>query len=235
MPAIDCVQISPDSKPVARIFCDFDGTVSLTDASNLVFARFADPSWEVVEERWIAGSIDAAACMSAQVELIQAPLSAIDALLDQVELRSGFVELLGWCRARNISFTIVSDGVDHFIHRILMRHGIDDVIVIANRLVAAADDRWTLEHPWRQPDCAGGSGVCKCAAVAAERNGQVTAFVGDGRSDFCVAVRADILFATGRLARFCVERAISFVPFDSFDDVRTTLEALDERQPARTA
>jgi 2-hydroxy-3-keto-5-methylthiopentenyl-1-phosphate phosphatase len=211
-----------------RIFCDFDGTISLTDTSNMIFARCADPSWEVVEERWVAGEIDAATCMVAQVELIEAPLSAINAHLDQVELRAGFTALLSWCRVRDIPFTIVSDGVDHFIHRILKRHGIDDVTVIANRLVAASNNRWTLEHPWRQSDCAGRSGVCKCAIVAAEKNDGTTAFVGDGRSDFCVATRPDVLFATGRLQDFCTERAMSFLPFDSFADVQTVLEALED-------
>jgi len=235
LPAIEGVQADADSKLVARVFCDFDGTVSLTDASNLIFARFADPSWQIVEERWIAGEIDAAACMSAQVELIEASLSAIEALLDQVELRAGFAELLRWCRARNISFTIVSDGVDHFIHRILKRHGIDDVTVIANRLVAAGHDRWTLEHPWRQPHCVGRSGVCKCAVVTAEGDDRATAFAGDGRSDFCVATRPDILFATGKLERFCIERAMPFIPFDSFYDVRAVLEARNDKQPACSA
>ena len=231
MAAIEDVQAETDSGLVARVFCDFDGTISLTDTSNLIFARFADPSWEVVEERWIAGEIDAVTCMAAQVGLIEAPLSAIDALLDQVELRDGFAELLGWCKARDIPFAIVSDGVDYFIQRILKRHGIDNVTVIANHLVAAGADRWTLEHPWRRPDCAGRSGVCKCAVVVPEGDDLATVFAGDGRSDFCVATRPDILFATGRLERFCCERRIPFVPFDSFHDVRTALDALGERRP----
>jgi len=216
-----------------RIFCDFDGTISLTDASNLIFARFADPTWEVIEERWMTGEIDAATCMVAQVELIEASLSALDAQLDEVALRPGFAELLRWCRARDIPFTIVSDGIDHFIHRILKRHDIDDVTVIANRLVSVGNNRWTLEHPWRQADCVGRSGVCKCAVVAAKRDDQATVFVGDGRSDFCVAARPDILFATGRLQRFCVERGLSFLPFDDFANVQTALEALAEKQLAR--
>lgn len=230
--AIERVRADTESDPVARIFCDFDGTVSLTDVSSLIFARFADPSWEDVEERWIAGEIDAATCMSAQVELIEASLSELDALLDQVGLRAGFADLLGWCRAQNIPLAIVSDGVDHFIHRILKRHGIGDVTVIANRLVATGADRWTLEHPWRRPDCVGRSGVCKCAVVAPEGDGRATAFAGDGRSDFCVATRPHILFATGQLERFCVERTIPFVPFDSFHDVRTSLDALGKARAA---
>lgn len=215
-----------------RIFCDFDGTISTTDASNLIFGRFADPAWEGVERRWLAGEIDAATCMAAQVALVKASLSSLDAQLDGIDLRDGFVAILAWCRARGIPFTIVSDGVDYFIYRILKRHGIDDVPIIANRFVAAGHDRWKLEHPWRRSDCVGRSGVCKCAVLAAEDNERITVFVGDGRSDFCVATRPDILFATGQLERFCVEGAISFLPFDSFADVQSALEAVAEKQTA---
>jgi 2,3-diketo-5-methylthio-1-phosphopentane phosphatase len=218
-----------------RIFCDFDGTISSTDTSNLIFARFAGPAWEAIEARWVAGEIDAVTCMTQQVELIDAPLCEIEALLDRVELRDGFVAFLEWSRNRANPFTIVSDGVDHFIRHILKRHAIDDVTIIANRLVAAGHDRWTLQHPWRQSNCAGGSGVCKCAIVDASYDDRTTIFIGDGRSDFCVATRPDMLFATGRLERFCDERTIPFRSFDSFADIQAVLENLGEARAVRTA
>ena len=182
----------------------------------------------------MAGEIDAATCMTRQVELIDAPLSAIDALLDEVGIRDGFAAFLRWAKARGYPVSIVSDGVDHFIRHILKRHGIEDLPVTANRLVAAGGDRWTLELPWRRADCTVGAGVCKCDIVGAPGMAGPTVYVGDGRSDFCVATRPDILFATARLEAFCGERVIPFLPFDSFADVQAVLEDLSE-PVARTA
>jgi 2,3-diketo-5-methylthio-1-phosphopentane phosphatase len=206
-----------------RIFCDFDGTISLADTADLILGKFADPVWEDIEALWVAGSIDSATCMARQIPLITAPLAAIDDALDAVELRDGFAAFLGWAKRRSISVQIVSDGVDYFIRRILARHGIHDVPIIANRLVQH-EGGYRLEQPWRIVGC--GSGVCKCHVVEIPADGSKLVFVGDGRSDFCVASRPDILFATGSLETYCADREIAHVPFTSFASVQSTLERI---------
>jgi 2-hydroxy-3-keto-5-methylthiopentenyl-1-phosphate phosphatase len=206
-----------------RIFCDFDGTISLSDTADLILTEFADPIWEEIEAEWVAGEIDSATCMARQIPLINAPLAAIDELLDTVELRDGFASFLGWTRRRSVPVQIVSDGVDYFIRRILARHDIHDVPIIANRLVQK-DGLFSLEQPWRIVGC--GSGVCKCHAVEVPADGSKLVFVGDGRSDFCVASRPDILFATNSLESYCADREIAHVPFTSFASVQSALERI---------
>jgi 2,3-diketo-5-methylthio-1-phosphopentane phosphatase len=206
-----------------RIFCDFDGTISLADTADLILSAFADPVWEDIEAEWVAGEIDSATCMARQIPLIDAPLAAIDELLDTVELRDGFLAFLGWAKRRSLPVQIVSDGVDHFIRRILARHDIHDVPIIANRLIQK-DGRFSLEQPWRIVGC--GSGVCKCHIVETPVDGRKLVFVGDGRSDFCVASKPDLLFATAGLERYCRDRQIVHTPFTSFGLVQSTLESI---------
>jgi 2-hydroxy-3-keto-5-methylthiopentenyl-1-phosphate phosphatase len=43
--------------------------------------------------------------------------------------------------------------------------------------------------------------------------------VGDGRSDNCLASRADVVFAKSTLAAYCQKSRIPFHPFNSFADV----------------
>ena len=57
-------------------------------------------------------------------------------------------------------------------------------------------------------------------------------YVGDGRSDFCVSSRADILFAKGALADHCAAQGRSYFPFDTFHDVRRRLTMLVGETPA---
>lgn len=215
-----------------RIFCDFDGTISLADTADLILTRFADPMWEEIEAEWVAGSIDSATCMARQIPLIDASLAEIDELLDTVELRDGFVPFLNWAKRRKVPVQIVSDGVDHFIHRILARHGIHNVPIIANRLVQT-NGRFSLEQPWRIVGC--GSGVCKCHVVEMPIDNRKLVFVGDGRSDFCVASKPDLLFATAGLERYCVDQRIAHTPFTSFALVQATLENLDSDALAAVA
>jgi 2-hydroxy-3-keto-5-methylthiopentenyl-1-phosphate phosphatase len=48
-------------------------------------------------------------------------------------------------------------------------------------------------------------------------------YVGDGRSDFCIAEEADLLFARATLARHCVDHGLAFIPYDNFSDVQRYL------------
>ncbi|GGL10451.1 MULTISPECIES: MtnX-like HAD-IB family phosphatase [Caulobacter] len=218
-----------------RIFCDFDGTIAKVDTTDLVLTRLADPAWEDLEARWTRGEITAAACMRGQIALIGGDEAALDAVLDSVELADGFAEFVAWCQANAVPLTVVSDGVDRFIARILGRHGLDHLPVVANRLAGAALAR-SLEQPWSRAGCAAGSGVCKCQVAAAEApSDDFMVFIGDGRSDFCVSGRADLLFARDKLAAYARSRAMPHHEFSDFHTITTTLAAAHGRLIRRAA
>jgi 2-hydroxy-3-keto-5-methylthiopentenyl-1-phosphate phosphatase len=65
-------------------------------------------------------------------------------------------------------------------------------------------------------------------AVEALAGGETIVFVGDGRSDFCVSAKADLLFATGRLQAHCRAEDISFIPFTNFTDVLAALRRIHD-------
>lgn len=215
-----------------RIFTDFDGTVSRIDTTDFVLSALADPAWRDVEADWVAGRISAAECMRRQVAMIQGSDAELDAVLDQVEIDPGFADFVTWAEANAFSITIISDGVDYFIRRLLARMELSRVQIIANRLVGEPGSR-RLDQPWLSPGCAGGTGVCKCnAAGAGPQHLAQRVFIGDGTSDFCVSQRVDILFAKDRLAAYAQARGRRFHPFDDFNDVTMTLTALvDARSP----
>jgi len=222
-----------------RIFCDFDGTIAKVDTTDLVLTRLADPAWETLEERWTRGEITAAECMRGQVALISGDDAALDAVLDTVELADGFSEFVVWCRANAVPLTVVSDGVDRFIARILGRHGLSHLPVIANHMVGNDLVGRRLEQPWSRAGCAAGSGVCKCQVATRETAGDAAAdlmvFIGDGRSDFCVSGRADLLFARDKLADYARARAMPHHEFSDFHTITTTLAAAHGRSARRAA
>jgi 2-hydroxy-3-keto-5-methylthiopentenyl-1-phosphate phosphatase len=217
-----------------RIYCDFDGTIATIDTTDRVLDQLADPAWEHLEKRWVAGEITAAQCMREQIALIGGDDDALNAVLDRIEIRSGFIELVAWCRQAGVALTVVSDGVDRFIHRILSRYGLGDLPIVANRLAGDAIAGRRLEQPWTRAGCAAGSGVCKCQVVAADGDGPVV-FIGDGRSDFCVSGRVDLLFARDALAAYAQSRAMAYHPFSDFHTITTTLAAAHDRVAQRAA
>jgi 2-hydroxy-3-keto-5-methylthiopentenyl-1-phosphate phosphatase len=213
-----------------RVLCDFDGTITRQDSTDFVLEALADPPWRVLQAEWEAGRLTGAECMRGQVELIRGSAADLDAVLDRVELDPGFAAFVAWCEARGLAISVVSDGVDYFISRILARHGLERLPVAANRL-AGAPGAWRLEHPPKPADCGFGAGVCKCAAAPPPSTDETLVFVGDGRSDFCPAARADVLFAKGVLADHAQALPKAYLPFDTFHDVLRSLAVLVGEHP----
>ena len=209
-----------------QVFCDFDGTISVVDTTDRVLSRLAAPEWEQLEADWVAGRIDAAACMRGQVALIGGGDAELDDVLDEIELDPGFCAFAAWCADRDLPLTIVSDGVDHFIRRILSRHGLGELPIVSNRLAGEAGAR-RLEQPHRREGCAAGAGVCKCATAAARAvPGETIVYIGDGRSDFCVSQRADVLFAKDTLADYAAGRGQPHHLYETFHDITAMLAPL---------
>jgi 2-hydroxy-3-keto-5-methylthiopentenyl-1-phosphate phosphatase len=206
-----------------HVFCDFDGTITIGDATDHVLSNLADPQWLEIEEQWKAGHIGSGACMRAQVGLIRASRDELDAVLDNVAVDPGFVAFRLFCRSRGIPMSVVSDGVDYFVHRILAREGVDDMPVLANRL-GFTEQGFELTSPYSLASCQSNAGTCKCSLVKTQSGPSI--FVGDGRSDFCVSSKPDYVFAKGRLADFCTERGIDFMRYNSFHDITARLEAI---------
>jgi 2,3-diketo-5-methylthio-1-phosphopentane phosphatase len=222
-----------------RIFCDFDGTIAKVDTTDLVLTHLADPAWEELEARWTRGEITAAECMRAQIALIGGDDATLDAVLDTVELADGFKDFVAWCQANAVPLTVVSDGVDRFISRILDRHGLSHLPVIANHMIGNEVVGRRLEQPWSRTGCAAGSGVCKCQvatrATAGDDANALMVFIGDGRSDFCISGRADLLFARDKLAAYARARAMPHYEFSDFHSITTTLAAAHGRLARRAA
>jgi 2-hydroxy-3-keto-5-methylthiopentenyl-1-phosphate phosphatase len=209
-----------------KILCDFDGTITKGDTAEAIFSRFAAPVWRDIEARWEAGEMGSAECMRRQIELLDASLPELDQALDALEIDPSFTAFNEFCKAMGIELVILSDGVDYFIRRILQRAGLERLHVRANGLVRLDERRFTLTHPHRVMDCASGAGTCKCALAAAQRGHLTTIFIGDGRSDFCVAHEADIVFAKNRLLRYTREQGIAAISYTTFSDVQATLDTV---------
>ena len=206
------------------ITIDFDGTVTLGDTTDLMLERFADPNWREVEAEWVAGRIGSRECLARQAALLRASPDEIDALLDTVETDPGFPHFVQEARALGATPKIVSDGFDRFIEPILARIGVK-ISLQSNRLIPTSLRSWRAEFPHVNPDCRSESGVCKCASAAA---GKFRLLIGDGRSDFCVAQEADLVFAKGALVEFCREQNIPYRPIASFREARVYILELSK-------
>jgi 2,3-diketo-5-methylthio-1-phosphopentane phosphatase len=209
------------------ISCDFDGTITLTDTVNALLQEFAEPEWLAIEEDWCAGKFGSRECLARQTKLLRIAPDALDAYLDDVAFDPGVKAFFDDCFANQIPVTVVSDGYDWAIRRVLSRIGVRGVPIVANRLVHVGVDRWTVLFPHMTQAC--GSGVCKCAAANSKA---MMVHIGDGRSDVCVSDLADLVFAKGHLLQSRRERGLESIGFERFSDLRPHLADLGALVPA---
>ena len=119
------------------IVCDFDGTVSIGDVTDLLLERFGAPGWEELEAAWQMGEIGSRACLAGQIALLDASPAQLDAAIDSIAIDPSFPAFVADARAIGIPLTVVSDGLDRAIRALLGRYGLADLPIIANRLVQA--------------------------------------------------------------------------------------------------
>lgn len=207
-----------------HILCDFDGTITVRDTVDVLLSELADSAWEQIEEEWVRGAIGSRECMAKQIPLIRGGWSAMQRVLDKVQIEPDFPEFVHWCRSKNIPITVVSDGLDRVIRYLFDRRGVIVDAVYANHLVERSDGSFSLlfSQSNRMNGCQ--SGVCKCKLANHLTTRKVV--IGDGRSDFCWAKEADVLFAKSKLAEHCRQERIPFNSFDNFTSIRKQLDSL---------
>jgi 2,3-diketo-5-methylthio-1-phosphopentane phosphatase len=210
-----------------RIFCDFDGTLAVHDVGNLLFTQFADSrQWWHLVALWRKGEIDGRAMWQRICEVTRIRPDQLDQFAASQAIDPGFVHFRQFCQDLNFPLYVVSDGMDAYIHRILLHHGLHDLQVRSNHLDIGEDGTLHVTFPYYGHSC-GTCANCKGAHIRLERQiGEQTVYVGDGLSDKCAAGEADILFAKKDLERYCMNRGFRYESFNTFFDV---LENLNER------
>jgi 2-hydroxy-3-keto-5-methylthiopentenyl-1-phosphate phosphatase len=215
------------------VLCDFDGTISTGDVTDLLLEAFGRPGWQELEAEWRAGRIGSRVCMQRQIACLDASKAELDEAIDAIGVDESFLAFVDAVRSHGWALSIVSDGLDYAIERILRRHHIPALPVYANRLTQVGERSWQLDSPHAKSACRPASGMCKCArAQLTQADGGKVLMIGDGQSDFCVAGAADFVFAKSRLISHCLDKSLPHAPISGFNDAIRLIPALVEFEPA---
>jgi 2-hydroxy-3-keto-5-methylthiopentenyl-1-phosphate phosphatase len=191
-----------------RLVLDFDGTVTERDTLDLVLERFGDAAvYERVEAELDAGRMTLNDVISAEFATVTAPLDEVVAyVVEHARVRAGFAEV---ARARHP--LVVSSGFHELIEPVLEREGVLSAVELRANRVDARPDGWRVHYRVAET-CEVCGEPCKRGDLPA---GEV-AYAGDGHSDYCAALAADRVYATGSLARYLDERGVAFEPLTDF-------------------
>lgn len=214
-----------DAPSTWHIICDFDGTISLKDTTDFLLNQFGRPGWIEIEQQWEHGLIGSKSCMQQQIALLDMSEQQLETTLANVEIDLGFLDVVQFCSQHKLQLSIVSDGLDRVISTILKKYQLDHLPIIANHLQQTATHCWQLEFPHADSHCLSQSGTCKCKTSNTTYAMQ-TILIGDGRSDFCLAEQADVVFAKSSLLHYCQQQHIPHHPFTQLSEIITPLHHL---------
>jgi 2-hydroxy-3-keto-5-methylthiopentenyl-1-phosphate phosphatase len=213
---------------------DFDGTLSVKDTIDDMLEHFADPSWENIEQSWVNGEISAVECMTQQIRMVKADNITLEGFFRGIQLDATFIPFYKHI-SQFAKVSIVSDGLDHAVKVAMRNAAMPDISVYANHLHFVPEGI-DISFPNKVEGCAGGNGTCKCAVarnLSMESSGPVV-LIGDGKSDACLAGRADIVFAKGSLIKHCEKNNIAHHKFQTFADVLAKVKTWPKEMPQTT-
>lgn len=207
------------------ILCDFDGTITMQDVTNLIWDHFIGPSWRGdLLSSYKDGQISHLKIMVEGYKLVRASKEQmLDYVRPRVSLRPGFDALRSFSAEKNWPLTVVSGGVDFYIEPMLpagvpfysysaRHHEYCDVFAPPDIEKSPTDD----------------FKVCVKRLLKKKFNTDKVIFIGDGRNDFPVAKVSDIVFAVrgSNLAHLCKERGQTIHEFDDFHQVVAKLKTV---------
>lgn len=212
-------------KKSIKIYTDFDGTISINDVGDKLFQTFGINGWKQAIEDWKAGFISSKECLSRCCAVTPVTPEQFADFADSQQLDPHFNDFIEYCNKHNYPVTVLSDGLDNYITRILAKQGFGDLPVIANHVVFENENRIRPEFPYYGlgcPNCAN----CKGYHIENSNNNELIVYIGDGLSDRCGVEKSDIVFAKDDLKTFCIENKIDFYEFENFEDILMTLKKL---------
>ncbi len=202
------------------ILSDFDGTITKKDGLYSFIENYANGDWQSIEQLWADNKINSKECLIEEFKLIDnLSEELISDFVKTVDIDEYFCDFYKRIKENNIDFYIVSDGIDYFIAKILERHSIKNINVISNHGEFSGDN-FVITFPNDYEGCINNAGTCKCKVLSDLRKKyEKIIYIGDGISDYCVASKADILYAKSRLIQYCIKNNIEYRAFENFSDI----------------
>lgn len=219
------IKIDTGGKKLVMVF-DFDGTITEEDIFDSIFNRYADPEWWEAHRDYHDEKITLKEAYLKMAEYFRGKKEDLYRFLEEKALlRKGFKELLARLNTSGIRSMIVSNGFDIYIDYLLRLWQIEyaeadlrchHAKIVGGRFIPTFNEHRDLKHD-------------RCLIGKAEvveelqQAGNFVGFAGNGYSDTPASRIADLAFARDRLADYCKENGIDFVPFTDFDDIRNHL------------
>jgi 2,3-diketo-5-methylthio-1-phosphopentane phosphatase len=222
-----------------KVFIDFDGTITRQDVGDTMFETFGGKKCLKFIQDYREGKLSALDCFRKEcLSCGEVNKKELDGFIDSQEIDRSFKIFLNFCNDQELSYHIVSDGMDYYIQRILERNCLSDVPYFTNHLDLEPLDGTTRvlfkpSFPFTDEVC-DRCAFCKRNHILTLCNDDdIIVYIGEGYSDHCPVRYADIVFAKDDLQKYCHQENISYFEYRTFADIIERMTNILERQQSK--
>jgi 2,3-diketo-5-methylthio-1-phosphopentane phosphatase len=224
---------------MVRVFVDFDGTITRRDVGDVMFETFGGPVCAEIVADYRDEKLSAVECFRREsVACGDVDRSRLDAFLDGQEFDPSFPGFVRFCESHNIPCTVLSDGMDYYIKRILARAGLRDLPVRSNLLRfeegPSPSVRFVPEFPYADEVCTRCASCKRNHILELSADEDIVVYCGEGYSDRCPSRYADVIFAKDDLLNYCRAEHIPCIAWRTFADIQDRLASMLANGPDKS-
>lgn len=215
---------------MVKIFIDFDGTLTKNDVGDALFEKFGGSVCKSHVSDYRRGTISAITCFRLESDACgDIDIVEFDEFIRSQEIDASVKEFFSFCGNSGFECSVVSDGMDYYIERILNHNGIGHIPFYANHLELIPSGRpgkfnLSPSFPYTDEEC-DRCACCKRNIILTRcADDDFIVYIGEGYSDLCPVRYADIVFAKDELLQFCRREKIPHSAYGSFSDVLRILK-----------
>jgi len=215
-----------------KIFVDFDGTITKEDIGEVMFLKFGDAqkAKEIVND-WINKKINARQSWEMLCKTINnLDIKKFDDFLLSSEIDNSFKKFIEYCTENNYEVRILSDGLDYYINKILLKENLSHLEVYSNKLSFDNNGNLIPIFPYTDEECKRCANCKRNHVLNFSGDDEFSIYIGDGYSDVCPAQYCDYIFAKKSLLKYCEINRITYYPYSDFNDVIKKLEELKQKK-----
>lgn len=201
------------------IFCDFDGTITAQETFVAVLKEFAPELASELIPQMYALKVTLRDGVRRILESI--PSSRLPEIIEFTRhrpMRAGLPEFLDFLEEQDVPFVVVSGGLRSMVEVVL------DSLVQRARAIYAIDIDTSGSHFRVVSPYEGETELVDKVKVMDLYDAADTKIaIGDSVTDLNMALKAPVVFARDRLAKYLDERNFPYIPWNDFFDIRTAL------------
>ncbi len=209
------------------VFFDFDNTITLSDVTDDIIARFSiNKDWIAAENAWKRGEIGSRICLTRQMASVRVTKKDLLDYLTLVRIDPHFSGFLSMLKREGIKPVILSDNFTLIIEAILKNNGIKGVKVCANGLTFHGD-HLIPSFPHGDPHCVRCAHCKKKSLLKKDIRDKIIIYIGDGQSDVCPCSYADMVFAKDDLLNHFRKEGRLCLAFNNIEDIKNYFRGLE--------